>query len=117
MVDYIPERGDLVWMNFNPQLGKEQSGHRPAVVISPKAFNSLSSLAFVCPITSKVKGFSFEVKLRGTKTIKGVILVHHLRSIDWKSRKLSFAEKVHQEVMDEVSNKLDPLIHINPVER
>ena len=58
---YIPDRGDIVWLDFNPRIGREQAGHRPAIVVSPKQFNALSSLMFVCPITSKVKGFSFEV--------------------------------------------------------
>ena len=71
---YIPSRGDIVWLNFNPLTGKEQAGHRPAIVISPKQFNSLSSLVFVCPIISKIKGFTFEVQLPEDMQTNGVVL-------------------------------------------
>ncbi|MFN8969339.1 MAG: type II toxin-antitoxin system PemK/MazF family toxin, partial [Pseudanabaena sp.] len=70
---YIPDRGDIVWLDFDPQAGHEQSGHRPAFVISPIAYNQRSNLALLCPITSKTKGWKFEVLLTDTKT-KGVIL-------------------------------------------
>ncbi|NBD16320.1 MAG: mRNA-degrading endonuclease [Cyanobacteria bacterium] len=79
---YIPARGDFVHLNLNPRTGREQSGKRFALVMSPQEFNCISSLAFVCPITSKVKGFPFEVKIvNNPGRIYGVVLVHHLRSI------------------------------------
>ena len=107
---YIPNRGDIVWLNFNPRTGREQAGHRPAIIISPKAFNALSSLVFVCPITSKVKGFSFEVALTEEMQTEGVVLIHHLRSVDWKTRKIKFIEPASVLVIEEVCAKLKPLI-------
>ena len=107
---YLPDRGDIIWLDFNPRLGREQAGHRPGIVVSPQKFNGLSSLAFVCPITSKIKGFSFEVLLTEGMKTKGAILIHHLRSIDWKARKIKFIEKAPSNVMNEMRAKLKPLI-------
>jgi mRNA interferase MazF len=109
---YIPSRGDIVWLDFDPRTGREQAGHRPAIVISPKEFNALSSLVFVCPITSKVKGFSFEVALTEETKTKGVVLIHHLRSVDWKTRKITFIEQVPFSVIEEICAKLKPLIFV-----
>ena len=107
---YIPNRGDIVWLDLDPRTGREQAGHRPAIIISPKEFNTLSSLVFVCPITSKVKGFSFEVALTEETKTEGVVLIHHLRSVDWKIRKIKFIESAPTKVIDEVCAKLKPLI-------
>ena len=107
---YIPSRGDIVWLDFNPRTGREQAGHRPAIVISPKQFNTLSSLVFVCPITSKVKGFSFEVLLPEEMQTQGVVLIHHLRSVDWKTRGIKFIEPAPTSVIEEICAKLEPLI-------
>ena len=81
---YIPQKGDIVWVNFNPQKGHEQKGKRPAIVISPYEYNKLTSLAIVCPITSKIKNYPFEVKINGI--IQGVILADQIKSLDYKSR-------------------------------
>ena len=107
---YIPNRGDIVWLDFNPRTGREQAGHRPAIVVSPKQFNSLSSLLFVCPITSKIKGFSFEVSLPEEMQTQGVVLIHHLRSVDWKIRGIKFIEQAPISVIEEIQAKLEPLI-------
>ena len=107
---YIPSRGDIVWLDFDPRTGREQSGYRLAIAISPKEFNALSSLVFVCPITSKVKGFSFEVGLTEETKTEGVILIHHLRSVDWKTRKIKFIEQAPVSVIKEICAKLKPLI-------
>lgn len=107
---YVPNRGDIVWLDFDPRTGREQAGHRPAIIVSPKEFNALSSLVFVCPITSKVKGFSFEVALTEKMQTEGVVLIHHLRSVDWKTRKIKFIEQAPNTVIDEVCAKLKPLI-------
>jgi mRNA interferase MazF len=88
---YIPERGDLVWLNFSPQEGHEQAGMRPALVLSPQAYNQKSSLMLVCPVTSKIKGYPFEVLVKAKK-IKGAVLADQLKSIDWRARKASFIE-------------------------
>ena len=107
---YTPRRGDIVWLDFNPRTGREQAGHRPAIIISPQQFNALSSLVFVCPITSKVKGFSFEVLLPEEVQTKGVVLIHHLRSIDWKTRGIKLIEPAPISVINEICAKLEPLI-------
>lgn len=108
--EYIPHRGDIVWLDFNPRTGREQAGHRPAIIISPKQFNSMSSLTFVCPITSRIKGFSFEVLLPEEMQTKGVVLVHHFRSIDWQAREIKFIEEAPPLVIEEICAKLEPLI-------
>lgn len=87
---YIPDRGDVVWLDFNPVRGHEQRGRRPALIVSSKKYNAKSELALACPITSQVKGYPFEVELK-TKAVKGVILADQIRSIDWKQR---HAEKI-----------------------
>jgi len=108
---YIPARGDFVHLNLNPRTGREQSGKRFALIISPQRFNQISSLAFVCPITTKIKGFSLEVEIvNNPGRIDGAVLVHHLRSVDWKEREAEYIEPAPDHVMEEVSAKLEPLI-------
>ncbi|MEL4898274.1 type II toxin-antitoxin system PemK/MazF family toxin [Crocosphaera sp. Alani8] len=109
---YIPNRGDIVWLDFDPRTRREKKGHGQAIIISPKEFNGLSSLAFVCPITSKVKGFSFEVPLTTETTTEGVVLIHHLRSVDWRARKIKFIEQAPVSVINEVCAKLKPLMFV-----
>jgi len=101
-----PDRGDLVWLEFSPQAGHEQAGTRPALVLSPKAFNDRTGLAFVCPITSKVKGRGFEVHLPDGLGVSGVILVEHLRSVDWLARNAVQIGRVDNDTLDEVFAKL-----------
>lgn len=110
---YIPSRGDIIWLDFDSRTKKKQARHGQAIVISPKEFNALSSLVFVCPITSKVKGFSFEVALTDETTTKGVVLIHHLRSVDWKTRNIQFIEQAPVSVIDEVCAKLKPLMFVS----
>ncbi len=109
VTDYIPDRGDIFWVDFAPTKGHEQSGRRPAVVISRHVYNENSKLVLVCPITSKSKQYPYEVQLIGTK-IKGVILSDQVRSIDWKARKAEFAESVPSAIIDEIEAKLLTLI-------
>ncbi len=108
-IEYIPNRGDYVWLNFTPQSGYEQMGKRPAIVISPKEYNEKVGLAIFCPITSKEKGYPFEVKVN-LKKIKGVILSDQIKSLDWKSRKIEFIAKSTKEELEEVTDKLSLLI-------
>lgn len=105
MSAYVPDRGDFIWMNFTPQSGHEQAGKRPALVLSPKEYNKKTGLLIACPITSKVKGYPFEVIVTGRK-IKGVILSDQVKSLDWKARKASFAEKAADSVISETQEKL-----------
>lgn len=106
---YIPDRGDLVWIDFNPQRGREQANKRPAVVLSPKAYNAKASLALVCPVTSHVKGYPFEV-LIATSKVSGAILADQIRSLDWHARPVSFIQSLPAEKIHELQEKIVMLI-------
>lgn len=106
--NYIPERGDIVLINFNPQTGHEQAGKRPALTITPALYNKIG-LAIFCPITQQAKGYPFEVSLHSSKTT-GVILTDHLKNLDWKARKASFLEKISPQELDSVLKLLNILI-------
>jgi mRNA interferase MazF len=106
---YVPERGDLVWVNFNPQAGHEQAGRRPALVISPKAYNGKVGLAIFCPITSQEKGYPFEVVVTGN-TIRGVVLADQVKSLDWRARNAAFVQQAAEPVVAEVLGKLFALV-------
>jgi mRNA interferase MazF len=108
-VGYVPDKGDLIWLVLDPRTGHEQSGHRPALVLSPKFFNQRTGLAVVCPVTTKIKGLPFEVLLEQTD-IKGAVLPIHVRSIDIKARKASFIEKVPIGVIESVTEKVRAII-------
>jgi mRNA interferase MazF len=107
---YIPERGDVVWLTFNPQAGHEQAGRRPAVAVSPAAYNSKVKLAIFCPITSQVKGYPFEVALPDGLPVSGVVLSDQVKSLDWQVR---LAEKIctlPEHTLVEVMQKLGVLL-------
>ena len=106
---YTPDKGDIVWLNFNPQAGHEQRGLRPALVITPKEYNKKTNLAICCPITSHVKGYPFEVQINGKKVI-GVALADHLKNLDWKAREVKFIEKASSSVLKECINKISALL-------
>lgn len=110
MPAYCPHRGDVVWISFNPQAGHEQSGHRPAVVLSPEAYNRKVGLALLCPVTSKVKGYPFEVLIPDGLPATGAILSDQIKSLDWKSRKASLLCKLPQSTVQEVLNKVGTLL-------
>jgi len=107
---YVPDRGDIVWFTFDPHAGREQGGRRPALVLSPAAYNRRASLALVCPITSQVKGYPFEVELPKGFPVGGVVLADHLKSADWQARRARLAGKVSASVLAEVTAKLRPLL-------
>lgn len=107
---YVPDRGDLVWLQFNPQAGHEQAGKRPALVISPAAYNGKIGLSLLCPVTSKIKGYPFEVIIPQDLPIEGVILSDQVKSLDWQSRQATFICKVPVETLAEVVSKLELLI-------
>lgn len=107
---YIPDSGDIVWIMFNPQAGHEQSGHRPALVLSPKAYNGKVGLAILCPITSQVKAYPFEVKIPDGLEVSGVIISDQVKSLDWKARKAEFSCKLPSATFNEVVQKLTTLI-------
>ncbi|MEW6282963.1 MAG: type II toxin-antitoxin system PemK/MazF family toxin [Candidatus Eremiobacterota bacterium] len=91
---YIPERGDLCWLDFDPQIGREQAGRRPALVLSRGIYNERSALAWVCPITSRRKGYPFELVLPEGLPVEGVVLVDQVRSLDYRGRKASRIARV-----------------------
>ncbi len=103
--NYVPNKGDLVWVDFNPTKGREQAKVRPSIVISPKSYNQKTNLAIMCPITSVAKGYPFEVVVKN-KEITGVVLADHVRSLDWKERNVKFIAKAKSEVLIEVQTKL-----------
>lgn len=106
---YIPERGDIVWIDFNPQLGHEQKGRRPAIIISHKSYNQKVGLALFCPIKSKVKNYSFEVNIE-IDQIKGAILSDQIKSLDWTTRDIAFIGKSSKEIIESVIERIDLLI-------
>ncbi|VAX24109.1 Programmed cell death toxin MazF [hydrothermal vent metagenome] len=111
--NYIPERGDIVWLDFNPQAGREQSGRRPALTISPKEYNQKVGLSIFCPITSNIKGYPFEVKIPPKLKIKGVILADHVKNLDWESRNAKYICKLPTNILLDVLGKLNLLIGID----
>jgi mRNA interferase MazF len=107
---YVPNRGDIVWLTFNPQAGSEQAGRRPAIVLSPASYNGKVGLAIFCPITSQAKGYPFEVVLPKELPIGGVILSDQVKSLDWRSRNTQFACNTPHAVTAEVLQKMATLI-------
>lgn len=97
---YFPSKGDIIYINFNPQKGSEQAGFRPALVISPTAYNKKTGLAICCSITTKVKNYPFEVALNQQRKVKGVVLADQLKNLDWQARGAKFIEKARPEVLN-----------------
>jgi mRNA interferase MazF len=109
--DYVPQRGDLIWIDFDPQVGREQRGRRPALVLSPRQYNAKSSLALLCPVTSKAKGYPFEVELPTGLEIEGVILADQLRSLDYQGRRARFIAQLPSETCQEVLGRAKALLN------
>jgi len=107
---YVPQRGDILWLTFDPQAGHEQAGRRPALVLSPATYNRPAGLALVCPITNQAKGYPFEVALPKSLPISGVVLADHLKSTDWAARRAQFVARAPNDVVAEVTARLRPLI-------
>jgi mRNA interferase MazF len=108
--EYVPVRGDIIWLNFSPQAGHEQAGRRPALVLSPHAYNERSSVALLCPITSRTREHPFEVHLPSGGPVTGVVLADQVRSLDWRSRGASFASRAPRRVVGDVLAKVRILI-------
>jgi len=106
---YIPDRGDIVWLNFSPQQGHEQAGMRPAIILSPKSYNQNSKLMLACPITSKIKHYPFEVRIKANR-IDGVVLADQVKNLDWTMRDMSFAEKAPYEVLEHTQELIETLL-------
>ena len=105
---YFPEAGDIVWLNFTPQTGHEQAGHRPALVLSPQAYNQKTSLMICCPITTQIKNYPFEVPIAGDPA--SVVLADQVKSLDWRSRKAKRRGRVSPDELAEVRAKIIALI-------
>ena len=110
VASYIPARGDIIWIDFNPQAGHEQAGQRPAIIVSPGSYNQRVGLALLCPITNQAKGYPFEVVLPQGMQTSGVVLADQIKSLDWQVRRASFIEQAPPEVINELIAKLKPLI-------
>lgn len=109
-ISYVPDRGDVVWLDFDPQAGHEQSARRPAFVLSPQSYNKKTSLMLCCPVTSQVKGYPFEVAIAGVTTVQGVILSDQVKSLDWQVRRAEKKGKVTNEVVEEVVLKVRAIL-------
>ncbi|MCZ2115197.1 MAG: endoribonuclease MazF [Anaerolineae bacterium] len=111
---YIPDSGDIVWISFDPQAGHEQAGHRPALVLSPKAYNGRIGLAILCPITSQIKGYPFEALIPDGLEITGAILSDQVKSLDWRARRVRFICRLPAGAFNEVIGKLRTLLPLLP---
>src|SRR5438093_12225942 len=107
---YVPARGDVIWITFNPQTGHEQAGRRPALVLSPSAYNGKVGLAILCPVTSQIKGYPFEVAIPSGSKLAGVVLADQVKNLDWRVRKTEFICKLPRETTNEVLEKLGTLL-------
>ena len=107
---YVPDRGDIVWLAFDPQVGHEQAGRRPALVLSPALYNEKAGLAILCPITSRRKGYPFEVELPADSTVEGVVLADQVKSLDWRAREAALIGRLPAAVTAEVLGKVAVLL-------
>jgi len=107
---YVPDRGDLVWLTFDPQAGHAPAGRQPAIILSPASYNRRSRLALACPITNQIKGYPFEVVLPPGLPITGAVLADHLRSVDWQARQAGPAGEVSPDVLQSVLARIAPLL-------
>src|SRR5688500_6047073 len=107
---FCPDRGDVDWMNLNLQAGREQAGRRPVLVLTHKRYNERVGLAIVCPVTSKSKGYVFEVVIPGGFAVNGVILSDHAKSSDWRRREMEFICRLPKEIVDALLAKLNALL-------
>ncbi len=108
---YVPDRGDFVWLTFNPQAGHEQAGRRPALTLSPQRYNQAAGLALFCPVTSQIKGYPFEVTIPAGLPISGVVLADQVRSLDWNARQITFIAQAPLALVHEVLGKLETLLN------
>ncbi|NOT59220.1 MAG: endoribonuclease MazF [Acidobacteria bacterium] len=107
---YVPDRGDVVCIHFDPQMGHEQAGHRPAIVLSDRSYNDLLDLAVVCPITCRSKGYRFEVVIPPGLAVRGVVLSDQIKNIDWRARQATYLCTLPHVVVEAVRNKVRSLV-------
>ncbi len=108
--NYVPDRGDIVWLEFDPQAGHEQAGRRPAFVVSPRAYNHRVGLALFCPLTSRVKGYPFEVVLPAGGKAQGAVLSDQIKSLDWRARRAVRFDRASAETVAEVTARITVLV-------
>lgn len=107
--NYIPNRGDIIWLSFDQSFGHEQAGRRPALVLSPRDYNRKTSMAICCPVTKSIKGYSFEVEI-SVGAMKSAVLTDQIRALDWSERKCQFIGKVSDMQLLEAQDKISELI-------
>jgi len=107
---YVPERGDVVWISLSPQVGHEQTGRRPAIVVSPAAYNGRVGLAILCPITNQIKGYPFEVRIPQGLAVTGAVLADQVKSLDWRAREVVLIDTLPKKTVTEVLQKLVTLL-------
>lgn len=107
---YVPDRADVVWLEFSPQAGHEQAGHRPALVLSPAAYNRRTGLMLCCPITTRIKDYPFEVAIHGPSGAAGVVLADQVKCLDWRARRAKRKYEAPAEIVTEVLAKLRALL-------
>ena len=107
--EYVPKRGDAVWIDFNPQTGHAQAGRRPAVVLSPGSYNGKTGLAILCPIANQVKGYPFEVAVSAGLAVTGVILADQVKSMDWRARNTALISPLPVDIVDQVLERVGTL--------
>jgi len=110
--DYVPERGDVIWLTFDPRASHEQAGRRPALVLSPAAYNGKAGLAILCPITSQVKGYPFEVNIPQGLPIEGVILADQVKNLEWEVRKAELIFPLPRQSVNEALKKIHVLLSV-----
>jgi mRNA interferase MazF len=108
--EYVPDRGDVVWLWFEPQAGRERAGRRPALVLTPAAYQRAVGLALCCPITRRTKGYPFEVALPGGMAVAGVVLADHVKSLDWRARGAELADRAPPSVAARVAELIGTLL-------
>lgn len=109
---YLPKRGDAIWIDLDPRVGREQSGHRPALVLSPEKYNRKMKVAICCPITSGAKRTEFELILPGGFNVRGVVLVYQVRTVDWRERGARFLARVPDEIVEDALRMLASILEI-----
>jgi mRNA interferase MazF len=110
VVTYIPEKGEVVWLSFNPQAGHEQAGRRPALILTPATYNRKVGLAICCPVTNQIKGYPFEVKIPSGLKVSGVVLADQVKNLDWRIRQAELICHLPQATVNQVLQKLSALL-------
>jgi mRNA interferase MazF len=110
---HVPRPGEVVWLEFDPHAGHEQAGTRPALVLSPAAYNARTSMMVCCPITNQVKNYPFEVLIRGNRNVTGAILSDQIKNLDWRARKARYKGKVSDDELAETLGKIRALLGMN----